>query len=229
MVPLVHGSSTFLITPYYKDGDLLHFLPKCGRRMKYKLLSDIAKGMIILHGLNILHCDLKAKNILIGRSRSGQPVAKIADFGLAKVGVLVKDQFGKECIQFLGTCGATVNYAPPEWFNGTGLGKGSDVWSFAMLVYEVVSGGRPPYEFMDTPLVRSHGRKVQIRKSPFLPWLFSQGRNAVLSGQRPGRLHDDVEDGLWQLMERCWNQDQDKRPTFVETYAMLIKLVAEHR
>ncbi len=96
------------------------------------LALAIAEGLSVAHRKGIVHRDIKSSNIMI--SESGQP--KIMDFGLAKVRGAA--QVTKE-----GTTIGTAAYMSPEQARGEEVDHRSDIWSFGVLLYEMLSGRRP--------------------------------------------------------------------------------------
>jgi len=112
-----------------------------------RLLQHIVLALRDVHAQNIIHRDLKPSNVLID-SASGRELAKVTDFGLAKV-------FQGDLHRTVALPGATVGYAPPEQFEKGNLrvGRPTDVFSLAAIVFEMLSGvpafplddGSPPY------------------------------------------------------------------------------------
>lgn len=110
-------------------------------RCLIKWAHDIAKGMEFLMKNKIMHGDLAARNIMLDENpwRSGYPVAKVADFGLSK---RFYDNITYEKSARL--------MVPWKWMAYEYLTKGtlrlnSDVWSFAVVFWEILSFGGVPY------------------------------------------------------------------------------------
>jgi serine/threonine protein kinase len=101
---------------------------------RYQIALGVARGLHYLHEKCrdcIIHCDIKPENILL----SDTFVPKVADFGLAKL-------MGGDFSRVLTTVRGTVGYLAPEWIAGTAITTKADVYSYGMMLFEIVSGMR---------------------------------------------------------------------------------------
>jgi Tol biopolymer transport system component len=109
-------------------------------RKTLEIATQIAAGLACAHEAGIIHRDLKPENILL--SRDGR--AKIVDFGLAK-NVRAAAPLATETLTIRtepGVVMGTVGYMSPEQVRGVGTDHRSDIFSFGLILYELLSGKR---------------------------------------------------------------------------------------
>jgi serine/threonine protein kinase/tetratricopeptide (TPR) repeat protein len=134
----------YLVTEFIDGGTLKDWARADRRpwRQVIELLTGVADGLAAAHAAGILHRDIKPTNILI--TKSGY--AKLADFGLAKLeepsqGDLTRtltDQHTRP-----GMIVGTIAYMSPEQASGQPMDARSDIFSFGVLLYELLAGRRP--------------------------------------------------------------------------------------
>ncbi|KAL6179137.1 hypothetical protein ACLB2K_050653 [Fragaria x ananassa] len=101
---------------------------------RYEIALGMARGLAYLHSgckPKIIHCDIKPENILLNDDMQ----VKISDFGLAK---LLYD----EKSELLTTLRGTRGYLAPEWLTSRGITDKTDVYSYGMVLFELVRGSR---------------------------------------------------------------------------------------
>uniref|UniRef100_A0A452SYM2 Tyrosine-protein kinase n=1 Tax=Ursus maritimus TaxID=29073 RepID=A0A452SYM2_URSMA len=175
----------YIITEFMAKGSLLDYLKSAeGSKQPLPKLIDfsaqIAEGMAFIEQRNYIHRDLRAANILVSASL----VCKIADFGLARV-IEDNEYTAREGAKF------PIKWTAPEAINFGSFTIKSDVWSFGILLMEIVTYGRIPYPGMTNPEV--------IR--------------ALERGYRMPRPEHCPEE-LYNIMTRCWKNRPEERPTF---------------
>mmetsp|Transcript_4144 Transcript_4144/g.9967 ORF Transcript_4144/g.9967 Transcript_4144/m.9967 type:complete len:265 (+) Transcript_4144:4666-5460(+) len=96
-----------------------------------KIAGDVARGMLHIHGMQIIHGDLKAQNILITSGRG--IVAKVADFGLSV-------HMSHEQTHISGVHAGTLTHMAPEILMCGRISKSADVYAFGILLFEILTG-----------------------------------------------------------------------------------------
>ena len=139
-IGVIHGveeasdGRSFIVMAFY-DGQSLAQKVRRGPlpfREAVDLAIQIAEGLAEAHAHNIVHRDIKPSNVMI----TVQGVAKIVDFGLARV---VSSQ---SATQTGGTTG-TVSYMSPEQVLGKGVDQRADIWAFGVVLAEMLTGQNP--------------------------------------------------------------------------------------
>ncbi|KAF7231562.1 tyrosine-protein kinase Fyn [Nothobranchius furzeri] len=189
---VVSEEPIYIVTEYMSKGSLLEFLKRGeGQELKLPTLVDVgaqvATGMAYIERMNYIHRDLRSANILVGDNL----VCKIADFGLAR---LIEDN------EYTARQGARfpIKWTAPEAALYGRFSIKSDVWSFGILLTELVTKGRVPYPGMSN-------REVLEQ--------VEQGYRMPCSLDCPVSLHE--------LMLQCWKKDAEERPTFEYLQAFL--------
>ncbi|KAJ7783392.1 kinase-like domain-containing protein [Mycena olivaceomarginata] len=196
----VHDNRPSLISPWMDNGDLKNFLNNAPSDINcITLITDVAMGLEYLHRNNVVHGDLKTVNILV--TPSGR--ACIADFGLASI---VDELSLKMTFSSRSGRAGTVRYQAPELLmNECSTHFGSDVYAFACVCYEILTGKVPFYEIPNE-------MAVAIK---------------VTNGARPSKPQVIFPEYLWPLVDDCWRQKADERPTTAVTLQRLRQPIEE--
>ncbi|KAL0969240.1 hypothetical protein UPYG_G00224370 [Umbra pygmaea] len=175
----------YIVTEYMENGALVDFLksPEGSMLPIHTLIdmsSQVADGMAYIESKNYIHRDLRAANILVNE----ELICKIADFGLAR---LIEDNeyTAREGAKF------PIKWTAPEAINFGTFSIKSDVWSFGILLTEIVTYGRIPYPGMSNPEVIQN-----LERGYRMP--------------RP----DNCPEDLYNIMHLCWKDNPENRPTF---------------
>uniref|UniRef100_A0A3B4ZKA4 Tyrosine-protein kinase n=1 Tax=Stegastes partitus TaxID=144197 RepID=A0A3B4ZKA4_9TELE len=178
----------YIITELMTHGSLLEYLQKDkGSTLRIsdqiEMAAQVASGMAFLELQNYIHRDLAARNVLVGDNN----VCKVADFGLARVFMVENEDVyeAKEGGKF------PVKWTAPEAINSNKFSIKSDVWSFGILLYEIMTFGKMPYPAMSNYQV--------VQKVP-------QGYRMPSPPNCPKVLYD--------IMMNCWKDNDQDRPTF---------------
>merc|ERR1711962_316279 len=208
----------FMIQEFMAEGDLKNYLQKLKKdekRMKAetkiwsKLLSwniEVARGMERLESLELVHRDLAARNVLLDQFFR----AKVADFGLSMKPSEGRRPRGEKL---------PVKWTSPEGlFDSDGFTSQGDVWSFGILMYEVLSIGENPYH------------EFRIKNAPFKETMkkefdtyFDTGVKLwdadILRCKEPKnlpefRVNKENFEGVMKVMGSCWDIEPRDRPQF---------------
>ncbi|XP_011703178.1 PREDICTED: ALK tyrosine kinase receptor isoform X2 [Wasmannia auropunctata] len=184
----------YIVLELLAGGDLKNFLreerPRSDRSTSLTMLDlimfsyDVANGCKYMEEARFIHRDIAARNCLLTTKAPGRTV-KIADFGMAR-DIYRSDYYKKD-----GRAMLPIKWMPPESFMDGIFTTKTDVWSFGVLLWEIMSFGYMPYTGCGNPevisLVRSGGRLAQPTGCP---------------------------DPIYGIMMRCWSSQPEKRPSF---------------
>ncbi|KFO10046.1 Tyrosine-protein kinase BTK, partial [Balearica regulorum gibbericeps] len=139
----------FIITEYMANGCLLNFLRETRRRFQpaelLEMCKDVCEAMEYLESKQFLHRDLAARNCLV----NDQGIVKVSDFGLSRY-VLDDEYTSSMGSKF------PVRWSPPEVLLYSKFSSKSDVWAFGVLMWEVYSMGKMPYERFNNSETTEH-------------------------------------------------------------------------
>jgi serine/threonine protein kinase len=124
----------YLMIEYMSGGslaDLLQQTPKLSVNRVLDIVLDLADALTRAHRLNIIHRDIKPDNVLM--ATDGTP--RLTDFGIAR--------YSNSEMTETGIVIGTVAYVPPEVLNGEPIDERGDIWSFGVLLFEMLAGQRP--------------------------------------------------------------------------------------
>uniref|UniRef100_A0A8C4VHK4 Receptor-interacting serine/threonine-protein kinase 4 n=1 Tax=Gopherus evgoodei TaxID=1825980 RepID=A0A8C4VHK4_9SAUR len=187
-----------LVMEYMETGSLEKLLASepLPWELRFRIIHETAVGMNFLHCMSppLLHLDLKPANILLDAHYH----VKISDFGLAKCNGLSHSHD----LSIDGLCG-TIAYLPPERIKEKNryFDTKHDVYSFSIVIWGVLTQKKP---FAEENNILHIMVKVVKGHRPELP---------AISKSRPRSCNN-----LIKLMQKCWQDDPSKRPTFQGTF-----------
>lgn len=194
-----------IVTEYMAGGSLKGALARkadivAGALTRLVLALDAAKGLEYLHSKHVVHFDLKPANMLLGY-RDKRPVCKIADFGLAR-------EKRATYISGVSSQRGTLPWTAPEILKRPEkVCERCDVYSFAICLWELWTGQEPYQNVNYHALMHQLTSPGSIVRPP-IPgtpeWESSEPSPPELAP------------GYRDLMERCWAEDPDDRPSFTE-------------
>eukprot|EP01105_Mastigella_eilhardi_P026026 TRINITY_DN730_c0_g1_i5.p1 TRINITY_DN730_c0_g1~~TRINITY_DN730_c0_g1_i5.p1 ORF type:complete len:626 (-),score=124.31 TRINITY_DN730_c0_g1_i5:86-1963(-) len=188
-----------IVTEYAKLGSLGKVLKtmEMSYAVKFRMMLDCCKGMNFLHASGIVHRDLKPDNLLVfSFSLRADVMCKLTDFGTSRD----TSRFDESAQLTVGL--GTPIYMAPELLRSNDKDENSppytpaaDVYSFGVMLYQLAIN-EEPY------------RTPQFKK----PWDVG---DFVCSGKRLP-IPEDCEPDFKSLIEECWAQDANDRPTFAK-------------
>uniref|UniRef100_A0A671P9W6 Tyrosine-protein kinase n=1 Tax=Sinocyclocheilus anshuiensis TaxID=1608454 RepID=A0A671P9W6_9TELE len=186
-----------IVTEFMENGCLLHFLQQHSRTLgRVQLLfmcQDICEGMEYLEQSSFIHRDLAARNCLVNERNA----VKVCDFGMTRY---VLDN------QYTSSMGSRfpVKWSPPEVLHFNKFSNKSDVWSFGVLMWEVFSEGKTPFE---------NCSNLEVVEK-------------VTQGGRLYRPHR-ASAHIYNIMYRCWHERPHGRPPFSELLQNIRQITEE--
>uniref|UniRef100_A0A3B4GE58 receptor protein-tyrosine kinase n=1 Tax=Pundamilia nyererei TaxID=303518 RepID=A0A3B4GE58_9CICH len=188
-----------ILTEYMENGALDSFLRLNDSQFTpiqlVGMLRGIASGMKYLAEMSYVHRDLAARNILINSNL----VCKVSDFGLSRF--LQENSSDPTYTSSLGGK-IPIRWTAPEAIAFRKFTSASDVWSYGIVMWEVMSFGERPYwDMSNQDVINAIEQDYRLPPPP----------------DCPTHLH--------QLMLDCWQKDRSARPRFAELVSALDKLI----
>jgi hypothetical protein len=182
------------------DGRDLESMLEAGRVLSHAEILDVlgpmAAALDALHRENVVHRDVKPSNVFFARNSSGGETVKLVDFGLA---TLTAAGEGAERLTRVGHVVGTAVYMPPESARGALCEPAGDIYSLAVMAFELLTGAAPfdgpPMAVLMDKVSQCAPTLSQVARRPFgreIEALFSSALDREPSG-RPRTATDFVQ------------------------------------
>ncbi|KAM9071047.1 protein-tyrosine kinase 2-beta isoform X3 [Sarcophilus harrisii] len=191
LIGIIEEEPTWIIMELYPYGELGHYLEHNKNSLKVLTLIlyslQICKAMAYLESISCVHRDIAVRNVLV----ASPECVKLGDFGLSRY--IEDEEYYKASVTRL-----PIKWMSPESINFRRFTTASDVWMFAVCMWEILSFGKQPFFWLENKDVIG-----VLEKGDRLP--------------KP----DLCPPVLYTLMTRCWDYDPSDRPRFTELVCSL--------
>ncbi|XP_039605461.1 protein-tyrosine kinase 2-beta isoform X1 [Polypterus senegalus] len=191
LIGIIEEDPVWIVMELYKYGELGNYLAENKNKIQPVTLIlyslQICKALAYLEGVNLVHRDIAVRNILV----ASPDCVKLGDFGLSRY--IEDEEYYKASVTRL-----PIKWMAPESINFRRFTSSSDVWMFAVCMWEIMSLGKQPFFWLENKDVIS-----QLEQGIRLP--------------KP----ENCPPTLYTLMTRCWTYDPSDRPKFTELVCKL--------
>ncbi|TYG55958.1 hypothetical protein ES288_D08G024800v1 [Gossypium darwinii] len=217
----LQGKQRFLVLEYMNKGSLDHVIfnneSVLEWKERFKIAVGTARGLAYLHSgcqHKIIHCDVKPENILLHEENLHQNLqVKVSDLGISKL--LTPEQSN-----LLTTLRGTRGYLAPEWLTSSGISEKSDIFSYGMVLLEIVRGRR---NFSIQPCAPLSGTELKRLYFPLLALEMHEQKRymELVDPKLNGRAESEEVERLVQVALCCVQMQPWQRPTMSNVVGML--------
>ncbi|CAE6466316.1 unnamed protein product [Rhizoctonia solani] len=189
-----------MVSDWMEHGNLRQYLTQNSEVDRHELCVQIARGVTYIHGVNMVHGDLKAYNILV----SSTGVLKITDFDYSifpecSLAFSATTRMGGGTLRWMASAPELLlEEEPPE------RGMKTDIYALGMTFLETMTNAHPYAECRDNQIYRRLARQEHPKRPE------EHFSNAVWGAQ------------MWNLLLQCWNFDPALRPAADQILASLL-------
>ncbi|XP_013874918.1 protein tyrosine kinase 2 beta, b isoform X2 [Austrofundulus limnaeus] len=196
LIGIIEQDPVWIVMELYQYGELGNYLTQNQNKLTNTTLVlfslQICKALVYLEGVSVVHRDIAVRNVLV----ASPECVKLGDFGLSRY--IEAEEYYKASVTRL-----PIKWMAPESINFRRFTTSSDVWMFAVCVWEIMSQGQQPFFWLENKDVIN-----QLEQGIRLP--------------KP----DNCPPALYSLMTRCWSYDPRERPSFTE---LVVKISDVHK
>uniref|UniRef100_A0A673L1K7 non-specific protein-tyrosine kinase n=1 Tax=Sinocyclocheilus rhinocerous TaxID=307959 RepID=A0A673L1K7_9TELE len=191
LIGIIEEDPVWIVMELYKYGELGIYLMENKHKLSTVTLIlyclQISKALAYLEGVNMVHRDIAVRNVLVAKP----DCVKLGDFGLSRY--IEEEEYYKASVSRL-----PIKWMAPESINFRRFTSASDVWMFAVCMWEIMSRGLQPFFWLENKDVIN-----QLEQGIRLP--------------KP----EQCPPTLYSLMTRCWAYSPRERPSFTELVCKL--------
>ncbi|KAK7152562.1 hypothetical protein R3I93_010706 [Phoxinus phoxinus] len=191
LIGVIEEDPVWIVMELYQFGELGNYLTDNQQKLTNITLIlysvQIGKALAYLEGVNMVHRDIAVRNVLVAKP----DCVKLGDFGLSRY--IEEEEYYKASVTRL-----PIKWMAPESINFRRFTSASDVWMFAVCMWEIMSGGQQPFFWLENKDVIN-----QLEQGVRLP--------------KPERCPPT----LYSLMTHCWAYIPRERPSFAELVCKL--------
>uniref|UniRef100_A0A3Q2YR59 non-specific protein-tyrosine kinase n=1 Tax=Hippocampus comes TaxID=109280 RepID=A0A3Q2YR59_HIPCM len=196
LIGIIEENPVWIVMELYEYGELGKYLTENQNKLSNMTLVlfslQICKALVYLEGVNMVHRDIAVRNVLV----ASPDCVKLGDFGLSRY--IEDEEYYKASVTRL-----PIKWMAPESINFRRFTSASDIWMFAVCMWEILSRGQQPFFWLENRDVIN-----QLEQGIRLP--------------KP----DNCPPALYSLMTRCWSYDPRERPNFTE---LVVKISDVHK
>ncbi|XP_024930440.3 putative receptor protein kinase ZmPK1 [Ziziphus jujuba] len=221
------GKHRLLVYEYLENGSLKENLSSnmLDWEKRFGIALGTAKGLAYLHEEClewVLHCDVKPQNILLDSNH--QP--KIADFGMSKL--LKRGEINNSSVSKIR---GTRGYMAPEWVSNRPITSKVDVYSYGIVVLEMLTGKNPTTKFRELNATgeTEHGKLVtwvrdKVNEAPEMETRLEK----VVDASARGEYNVEKMKILLEVALKCVEEDKDERPDMSQVVKTLLPHENDH-
>ncbi|XP_066524575.1 protein-tyrosine kinase 2-beta isoform X2 [Hoplias malabaricus] len=191
LIGIIEKDPVWIVMELYQHGELGQYLIENQHKLTNVTLIlysvQICKALAFLEGVNMVHRDIAVRNVLVAKP----DCVKLGDFGLSRY--IEEEEYYKASVSRL-----PIKWMAPESINFRRFTSASDVWMFAVCMWEIMSRGQQPFFWLENKdVINQLEQGMRLPKPELCP------------------------PTLYSLMTRCWTYDPRERPRFTELVCSL--------